>query len=122
MTVQRSLILNIINESEEHLNAEQIYMIAKEKMPGIALATIYNNLKYLSDHSFIRKIGVADSADFYDKSLKPHDHIICDKCGKVSDINHGGMTRALERAIGSKITGYELNVHYVCPECRKLSF
>lgn len=121
MTVQRKLILKIINESEYHLNADQIYTLAKEEMPGIALATVYNNLKFLSDHAFIRKIGVADSADFYDKSIKPHDHIICDTCGRISDINHGGMKKALERAIGSKITGYELNVHYVCPECKKLS-
>ncbi len=119
MTAQRQLILDIINDSEYHLNAEQIYSEAKERMPGIALATVYNNLKYLSEHSFIRKIGVADSADFYDKSLKPHDHIICDCCGMISDINHGGMQEALERAIGSKITGYELNVHYVCPQCKK---
>ncbi|MBQ8613498.1 MAG: transcriptional repressor [Ruminiclostridium sp.] len=121
MTVQRKLILKIINESEYHLNAEQIYAAAKDEMPGIALATVYNNLKYLSDHQLIRKIGVADSADFYDKSMNPHDHIICDKCGKISDINHGGMKRALERAIGSKITGYELNVHYVCPECKSVN-
>lgn len=119
MTVQRQLILDIINNSEYHLNAEQIYTEAKERMPGIVLATVYNNLKYLSEHSFIRKIGVADSADFYDKSLKPHDHIICDCCGAISDINHGGMKEALERAVGSKITGYELNVHYVCPQCKK---
>ena len=119
MTVQRQLILDIINESEYHLNAEQIYTEAKLRMPGIALATVSNNLKYLSEHSFIRKIGVADSADFYDKSLKPHDHIICDNCGSISDINHGGMKKALERAIGSRITGYELNVHYVCPDCKK---
>lgn len=119
MTVQRQLILSIINESEMHLNAEQVYLEAKERMPGIALATVYNNLKYLSENSYIRKIGVAGSADFYDKSLKPHDHIICDNCGKISDINHGGMKDSLERAVGSKITGYELNVHYLCPDCKK---
>ncbi len=119
MTVQRKLILKIINESPYHLNAEQIYSMAAKEMPGIALATIYNNLKHLSDHGFIRKIGVADGADFYDKSIKPHDHIICDICGKISDINHGGMKQALERAIGSRITSYELNVHYVCTDCKK---
>ncbi len=118
MTVQRQLILKVINESMYHLNAEQIYLIAKEEMPGIAMATVYNNLKYLSDNSFIRKIGVADGADFYDKSIMPHDHIVCDKCGRISDINPGGMTRALERAIGSKISYYELLVHYICPECK----
>lgn len=121
MTVQRKLILKIINESEYHLNAEQVYKAAKEQMPGIALATVYNNLKHLSDHRYIRKIGIADGAHFYDKSLNPHDHMICDSCGKISDINPGGMKEALERAIGSKITGYELNVHYVCRECIKAS-
>lgn len=119
MTVQRKLILKIINESPYHLNAEQIYNIAAEEMPSIALATVYNNLKYLSENGHIRKIGLADGADFYDKSVKPHDHIICDICKNISDINHGGMQHALEHAIGSKITGYELNVHYICPECKK---
>ena len=121
MTVQRKLIMKIISESELHLNAEQIYKLACEEMPGIAMATIYNNLKYLSDNNFIRKIGVADGADFYDKSLKPHDHIICEKCGKISDINHGGLKEGLERALGFRITGYELNVSYVCQDCKKLS-
>ncbi len=119
MTVQRKLILKIINESPYHLNAEQIYNIATQEMPGIALATIYNNLKYLSEHQQIRKIGLADGADFYDKSIKPHDHIICCECGKIFDINHGGMKQALEHTLGHKITSYELNVHYVCPECKK---
>ena len=121
MTVQRKLIMKVIDESELHLNAEQIYMLAREEMPGIAVATVYNNLKYLSDNGFIRKIGMADGADFYDKSVKPHDHIICDKCGKISDINHGGMKEGLERALGFRITGYELNVHYVCTECKKVN-
>lgn len=121
MTVQRKLIMKIINESDLHLNAEQIFNLAREEMPGIAMATIYNNLKYLSDHNFIRKIGVADGADFYDKSLKPHDHIICEKCGKISDINHGGLKEGLERALGFRITGYELNVSYVCTDCKRLN-
>ncbi len=118
MTAQRTLILKVINDSCEHLNAEQVYMAAKAQMPGIAMATVYNNLKYLSDNDYIRKIGVSDGADFYDRNIIPHDHAICDKCGRIADINPGGIKEALEKSIGSRVTHYDLNVHYVCPECK----
>ncbi len=118
MTLQRQLILDIINNSPEHLTADKIYFRAKEIMPGIAMATVYNNLKFLSDNSFIRKIGNSNGADFYDKNLIPHDHIICNTCGSISDINNGGLKDMLEKSIGGEITGYDLNVHYICEQCK----
>ena len=51
MTKQRKLILDIINSSDRHLTAEEVFFIAKEQMPGIAMATVYNNLNYLSCHN-----------------------------------------------------------------------
>ncbi len=118
MTVQRQLILDIINNSPDHLTADKIYLMAKEKMPGIAMATVYNNLKFLSDNSFIRKIGISNGADFYDKNLIPHDHIICNSCGAIADFNNGGLKEMLEKSIGGEITGYDLNVHYICEHCK----
>lgn len=121
MTVQRQLILDIINNSYEHLTAEKIYFSAKSIMPGIAMATVYNSLKYLVDNKYIRKIGVSNGADFYDKSLMPHEHIICDKCGTITDIMNGGIRDIIEKEVGSKITGYELNVRYICSKCKSVS-
>lgn len=121
MTAQRQLILDIINNSCEHLTAEKIFFQAKMILPGIAMATVYNSLKYLVDNNYIRKIGFNDGADFYDKSLMPHEHIICDKCGTISDIINGGIKGDIEKKIGSEITGYELNVHYICEKCKNVS-
>lgn len=118
MTAQRKLILDIINNSPEHLNAEKIYFSAKTVMPGIAMATVYNSLKYLSDNNYIRKVGVNNGADFYDKSLMPHEHIICDKCGAITDVIKGGIKEIIEKEVGGEITGYELNVHYICDKCK----
>ena len=118
MTVHRQLILDIINNSPDHLTADKIYLMAKEKMPGIAMATVYNNLKFLSDNSFIRKIGISNGADFYDKNLIPHDHIICNSCGAIADFNNGGLKEMLEKSIDGEITGYDLNVHYICEHCK----
>lgn len=117
MTAQRQLVLDIINRSYYHLNAEQIFMEAKKEMNGIAMATIYNSLKYLSENGFIKHIGRSDGADFYDKSIIPHDHIICDVCGAITDIESGNIKETLEASIGSPISFYELNAHYTCPSC-----
>lgn len=117
MTAQRQLVLDIINHSYLHLNAEQIYMEAKKKMNGIAMATIYNNLKFLSENGYIMRIARSDGADFYDKNVIPHDHIICDRCGSITDIESGGIKEKLEECIGSPITSYQINAHYVCPSC-----
>ena len=36
MTRQRALILEILQHSPKHLTADEIFAIAREKMPGIA--------------------------------------------------------------------------------------
>ena len=43
MTKQRKLILDIINNSDRHLTAEEVFFIAKEQMHGMAMATVYIN-------------------------------------------------------------------------------
>ena len=74
-TKQRSLILSIVKNMHGHLSADEIYILAKQEMPGIALATVYNNLNALYSAGEIGKVKIADSADLYDKSPVIHDAI-----------------------------------------------
>ena len=50
MTRQRALILEILQHSPKHLTADEIFAIAREKMPGIARGTVYRNLKLVGTH------------------------------------------------------------------------
>ena len=47
MTRNGKRILEIINHSDDHLTAEQIFLRLKQTYPKIALATVYNNLHSL---------------------------------------------------------------------------
>lgn len=118
MTKNGRMIMEIIYESKDHLTAEQIFLKAKERAPGIVLATVYNNLKNLVEEGMIRKIIMEDSPDRYDKPTR-HDHLICDKCGKLSDITFKDLSKNLERDIGIPIRSYDLHIHYICGDCRK---
>jgi Fe2+ or Zn2+ uptake regulation protein len=119
MTKQRELILNILKQSDRHLTADEIFFLAKLKMPSIAMATIYNNLNALHEAGVINRLHIDGVADCFDKIIAPHDHLLCDRCGKITDIHLPRLTEELERELATEIENYELTVHYVCPECRR---
>ena len=119
MTKQRELILSILNQSDRHLTADEIFFLAKLKMPSIAMATIYNNLNALDDAGIIHRLHIDGVADCFDKIVEPHDHLLCDACGKITDVRIPDMEKTLSDAIGTEIEEYELTVHYICPDCRR---
>jgi len=118
VTRQRKTILNIIKISNEHMTAEEIYMKAKKVMPSIAIGTVYRNLGLMTEAGEIRRIPIPDSPDRYDKSTKPHEHLVCQKCGEVHDVFIDGLMEYLSRQTGVEITGYDLSLRFICENCR----
>ncbi len=80
------------------------------------MATVYNNLSYLCEQGLIRKISVDGYSDRYDK-IEKHDHLICKKCGKISDIMLEDLTSKLQNQTDISILSYELKLNYICDEC-----
>ena len=101
------------------MTAEEIYLKAKQKMPTIAIGTVYRNLGVMVDAGQIRRITIPDSPDRYDRSTKPHEHLFCMKCGEVHDVFITGLKDYLERQAGIEITGYNLNLKYICEKCKE---
>ena len=117
MTKQRELIISILKQNDRHLTADEIFFLAKLKMPSIAMATIYNNLNAMHEAGLIKRLHIDGVADCFDKIVEPHDHLLCDRCGKITDVKLPSLSDTIEREIGCEIEDYELTVHYVCREC-----
>lgn len=111
-------ILELINTSQEHLTAEEIFLRMKEQYPGVVLATIYNNLNHLHAEGKIRKVTVEGHPDRYDRATR-HDHLVCSKCGDLTDIILDDFTEQLQSQIRDSILSYDLQIRYICPACRK---
>ena len=118
MTANAKLILDIINASDDHLTAEQIYLKLKEQSSTAVLATVYNNLNALLRQGLVCKVSVEGYPDRYDKTTR-HDHLVCKKCARLSDITLKDLTAQLQAQIDTEIFSYDLKVRYICPDCRK---
>ena len=120
MTKQRAVILEVIMSDKCHHTAEEIFELAKERMPTISRATVYNNLHTMERDRLIRRITGEDTADRYDNSYIPHGHLFCTQCHRVYDFNIPEFAERLEEFTGAPIDSYELKVRYICSECRLL--
>jgi len=118
MTKYAKEILAIINASSDHLTAEEVFFKLKEKNPKVVLATVYNNLGTLVKSGDIRQIAMSGGSDRYDKTIR-HDHMICAKCGKISDFTFEDLTKRIEEQSGHKILSYDLKISYICPDCQE---
>lgn len=119
MTVKRAAVLQVLQDSEGHLQPDEIFHRVKKKYPGMVLATVYNNLHALCEAGLIRRIRTADGADYYDKTATQHEHAICSHCGRMLDLQLGNLALSFAKKTELPILSYDLIVHTVCPDCLK---
>ena len=122
LTRQREVVLGVILESREHLTANSVFAAAKDKLPSISFATVYNSLRFLKDAGHIAEIQFGNGASRFDRMTTRHDHAICTKCGVLVDIEMEHPLELVNRAAAIsnfKPEYIEFTLKGVCPECVK---
>lgn len=117
MTKHAKTILELIETSHSHMTAEQVFSALRQVYPKVALATVYNNLNRLWQEGMIRKVSMEGMPDRYDRIAR-HDHLVCQGCGKLVDVDLGDLTQRLQAQVEVPILAYDLKLMYLCPECR----
>ena len=118
MTKYGSQILDIVVRSKEHPTAEQIFLAMKQHNPRIAQGTVYSHLHALTAEGQIRRLSEPGAPDRFDSPAR-HDHLVCSRCGALTDVFLADLTRAIEQQLGQPILSYDLRIRHLCPACRK---
>src|SRR3954462_11388435 len=89
LTRQRELLLELIDKSGEHLDADRLFELAKQRDPKLNRVTVYRTLKMLKEGGLVDELDLMhQSGDqhFYETRLKQeHAHVVCLRCGKVEE-------------------------------------
>ncbi len=110
-TPQRAFIYSYLEKTFAHPTAETIYRDVKKEYPSISLNTIYQTLEIFEKKKIIFAIIDENGVRHYDAHLKPHLHLICLKCGKITDTPYDdrrimGKVKTNFKAIKSVVSIY----------------
>ena len=125
LTRQRELLFEIIDNAHRHLNADQLFELAKKRDPKINRVTVYRTLKVLKQEGLIDELDLLHyegEQHYYETRLKrEHAHVVCLECGAVQEF-FGAPIQALREQItaslGFKIAVARTEVGGVCADCQ----
>lgn len=117
---QRELILSNLQNRCDHPTAEMIYQDLKPHHPNLSLGTVYRNLNQLCDNHLILKLDVGGPMVRYDGNIQPHIHFICEKCGKIHDIEADSqlLMEQLKFNHSHEIKSIHIQLTGICQECQ----
>ncbi len=121
-TAARDAIVSAIDGMGKAFTADSLARSLAESDTYVGTATVYRALSALSASGYIEKVGTRDGAALFcrcDSGEHHHHHVVCDGCGKV-EITACALDAELSPAgsvEGFVITGHELVLHGLCPEC-----
>jgi len=123
LTSQRRLILEVLQESDEHLDAEALHDRAKARDSDIGLATVYRTLAVLKEMGLVEEHRLGEEHGHYEAvGDGPHYHFTCLGCGKVLEFDTplvAQIQRELSEREGVSIIGAHLHVSGYCVECQE---
>ncbi|SFR78775.1 Fur family transcriptional regulator [Anaeromicropila populeti] len=122
VTKNRMIILTILENSILPLTAEDIYDTCL-KTTKMNYSTVYRTLSVLYDKGILLKTYNLDGILSYKLNSNDHKHFLtCTKCNKSIPIAFCPLT-ALETNLaeetGFQITGHNLEITGLCPDCIK---
>ena len=124
-TEQRAIVLQILLNLDDHLNAEELNDIIKKEYPeqNIGIATIYRTLNFLEEVNLISSISFGKDGKKYESNSKDqhHDHLICTSCGKIVEFFDETIEKRQEEIAvknGFKITDHTMQIYGLCDVCQ----
>ncbi|MEM7697042.1 MAG: Fur family transcriptional regulator [Verrucomicrobiota bacterium] len=121
MTRQRRVVYDVLQDrSTDHPTASEVFVKAKEQMPSISLATVYNCLETLTEAGAIRQVNIDREASRFCPNLAPHAHFYCSKCEQVFDVElRAGVDAASPWTLpsGAQIDEMQVAMRGTCGTC-----
>ncbi len=121
MTKQRKVVYGVlVDEDRDHPTASEVFSRAKDRMPSISLATVYNCLETLVQSGAVKQVNVDRDASRYCPNLQPHAHFFCSRCEQVFDIT---LKQSADAASpwslpeGSDVEEIDVSIKGFCPDC-----
>lgn len=118
-TPQRRQVYSLLLQARDHPTANEVYLRAKQALPDLSMATVYNCLDALVQCGLVRQVHLDREATRFCLNMDKHSHFYCETCRHVYDIAHQaeGIESQLILPEGFVVTHHEVALRGICATC-----
>jgi Fur family ferric uptake transcriptional regulator len=94
------MILSAIENSDDHISAEEIYAQVVAKYPNVNISTVYRTLELL------KRLGLVTETDlgggrvrYHPADRGHHHHLVCTECGAIMDLDESLLSSLESRLL-----------------------
>jgi Fur family ferric uptake transcriptional regulator len=109
MTSQRQIIIQVIEEADDHPDVDQLYLRSVELDNTISIATVYRTVKLLEEAGLIERLEFGDGRSRYEEAGEHHEHLVDIETGEVHEFYNEEL-ETLKTEIAREM-GYDLIDH-----------
>ena len=117
MTSQRKIIAQVLEDTDDHPDVEELYTRASKIDPTISIATVYRTVKLFDEAGILDKLEFGDGrARYEDAERDHHDHLIDINSGSVIEFVDSDIEKLQEKIankLGYKLMGHKLELYGV---------
>ena len=118
-TRQKDAIRSVFEKVKRPLTHQEILELASETVSGIGIATVYRNVKKLTEEGFLKLVEVPGFPSRFElANLDHHHHFQCQVCEKLFDIagcpgDLSGLTPQ-----GFETVSHDITLYGACSDCK----
>jgi Fur family ferric uptake transcriptional regulator len=127
LTRQRRILLELIDQTGDHLDAERLYGLARQRDPRLNRVTVYRTIKMLKASGMVDELDLmhyGGDQHYYETRLKQeHAHLVCLGCGRVEEFFGEPLQRLrkqIESHFGFQVLVARTEVGGYCAHCQRV--
>ena len=121
ITPQRRAVASVFVGEHVHLTAEEVHNAARDLVPELSLATVYNTLNEMVAMGEVLEVRGAHGPARYDPNVgAPHHHLVCRSCGTMYDVVPTGVEAlmlARPQQHGFSVEAVDITFRGLCRNC-----
>ncbi len=110
VTPQKLAVFKALQRDNYHPTPDMVFAEVSKQYPMVSLGTVYQILDQFAEIGVARRIFSGGSRQRFDGKQKPHAHLVCERCGRIDDIEDRSL-ETLTRRFARK-SDFQIRDHY----------
>ena len=115
-TPQRLAVYHYMHGNSRHPSVDDVWTFVRKRIPSITRESVYRILNEFSAAGIVSRMDMIDNAH-YDVNVTPHGHLVCEKCGGVTDFPLDALPKPPRGVPKENIRNIEVRMIWLCPVC-----